>query len=40
VFGGPLTAAAFNDEQRNPIAFLNDRGEVSALNPHKPEGER
>lgn len=31
VFGGPLTAAAFNDQQRDPIAFLNDRGEVEVL---------
>jgi serine/threonine protein phosphatase 1 len=31
VFGGPLTAAAFTDEERNPIAFLNDRNELTEL---------
>lgn len=31
VFGGPLTAAAFTADQRNPVAFLNDRGEITEL---------
>ncbi len=31
VFGGPLTAAAFDDARTGPIAFLTDAGRVTAL---------
>ena len=31
VFGGPLTAAAFNTEQAGPIAFITDAGDVRHL---------
>lgn len=31
VFGRPLSAAAFNETRRDPIAFLNSEGEVSLL---------
>ena len=30
VYGGPLTAAVFDNDQRGPIAFLNDLGEETA----------
>jgi serine/threonine protein phosphatase 1 len=30
-YDGPLTAAVFDDHQRDPIAFLNDRGEMRPL---------
>ena len=33
VMGGPLTAAAFDDQQTLPIAFLDHMGRVFALNP-------
>jgi serine/threonine protein phosphatase 1 len=29
-FGGPLTAAVFSDENRAPLFFVNDKGEISA----------
>jgi serine/threonine protein phosphatase 1 len=28
-FGGPLTAAVFSDEERGPLFFINDSGEIS-----------
>lgn len=28
-FGGPLTAAAFSDEERMPLFFVEDSGEVT-----------
>jgi serine/threonine protein phosphatase 1 len=31
VYGGPLTAGVFNDEQVAPIAFVTDRGTVTPL---------
>ena len=31
VFGGPLTAAAFNTEQAGPVAFITDAGDVRHL---------
>ena len=33
VIGGPLTAAAFDDRQTLPIAFLTHEGRVVSLNP-------
>jgi serine/threonine protein phosphatase 1 len=33
VMGGPLTAAAFDDTQTLPIAFLNDKGRVFSPSP-------
>jgi serine/threonine protein phosphatase 1 len=29
-FGGPLTAAAFSEEQVAPLSFINDKGEISS----------
>jgi len=31
VFGGPLTAAVFNDKQVCPIAFITDEGDITKL---------